>query len=867
MSVTEEVPKPTTPVDPAPPAALPVTPKDIVTEYVPVADAPQAVIVTPDVTMSIEGVDQNGLLVGKWKADICSCFTNLIPNCCMAYWCPCISLAQTVHRVGLYSYTNTLIVFGVLYLFQLITWILAGSVHGSCSYSHDSWGYYSYSCTTISVWFYIMWVISVIVLIFVMMVRIKVREMFKIPGNHFEDSMSQAQEVSFTPPSYVEQIPVMDATPQVLFIDNTVAGAVDLNGLVVGRWKADLCGCFTDLIPNCCMAYWCPCFSIAQIVHRIGIASYSHALIAFGVLYGASIISMILSSQTGVTCGYNGIYYVCISNFNPWIYISFLLALSFRNSSQDVQSNQAGEGITPNSTTKSDDCNTKSRFYGASIDPKDQEGSTPLHKAAFAGQKDVVKLLIHGGASVNDITNAGWTALHFAACAGQIEVVEMLLTFGANIEARDNNLQTPLHKAALDGREAVVDMLIKAGAVIDSKDEQDCTPLDRAISEGHIKVIELLINADACVTSVDEDGRTKLHFAAYEGYEEIIKLILKSNKSVDPADKEGRTPLQYAASEGHDAVVALLLDAGASVDSKDKDGCSPLYCAAFEGNAGVVDLLIHYGASTDATDNKEWECFRDGPLTEKHEEVMELLRQAGRVAMARGLQALSRHFFIWLMSVTDEVPGHQTPTSEYVKTQKESVPVVEAAPFAQPAPPHVVIVEPTVAMEAAMVDQNGLIVGKWKSDICGCCNDLIPNCCMVYWCPCVSLAQILHRVGLYTYTNALVVLLVLFGGFELTAILAKNFTVYVCGYYTCAYSFSFWSFISSIFCIGCVAVVMYARMRIRGMFQIPGNACEDCLCACFCSCCAIAQMATQTDSYTPSQCDFAAKDTLPGYVA
>jgi Cys-rich protein (TIGR01571 family) len=48
-----------------------------------------------------------------------------------------------------------------------------------------------------------------------------------------------------------------------------------------GGWDAEFCGCFTHLVPNCCMATCCPCVSMAQIAVRLGIASYPVALLGY----------------------------------------------------------------------------------------------------------------------------------------------------------------------------------------------------------------------------------------------------------------------------------------------------------------------------------------------------------------------------------------------------------------------------------------------------------------------------------------------------------------------------------------------------------------------------------------------------------
>jgi Cys-rich protein (TIGR01571 family) len=63
----------------------------------------------------------------------------------------------------------------------------------------------------------------------------------------------------------------------------------DANGIRKGAWSAELCGCFTDCVPNCCMATILPFISLAQIAHRVNVARYSVVLITFLVLYLAAL--------------------------------------------------------------------------------------------------------------------------------------------------------------------------------------------------------------------------------------------------------------------------------------------------------------------------------------------------------------------------------------------------------------------------------------------------------------------------------------------------------------------------------------------------------------------------------------------------
>eukprot|EP00644_Phytophthora_capsici_P004725 jgi/Phyca11/110914/e_gw1.19.616.1 len=122
-------------------------------------------------------------------------------------------------------------------------------------------------------------------------------------------------------------------------------------------------------------------------------------------------------------------------------------------------------------------------------------------------------------------------------------------------------------------------------------------------------------------------------------------------------------------------------------------------------------------------------------------------------------------------------------------------------------------------------------MGSWLVGLCGCCTDVIPNCCMVTFCPCVSLAQISTRLGVTSYCIGLLI------------------------------SFFFGCFVSA-----CLPLwICHLRSITRKRFRIPGNCCGDYCGSLCCPCCTIAQMATRTGSYTPGSCSFGSRDTLPPY--
>jgi ankyrin repeat protein len=72
---------------------------------------------------------------------------------------------------------------------------------------------------------------------------------------------------------------------------------------------------------------------------------------------------------------------------------------------------------------------------------------TPLHQAAYLGEKEIVELLLKYGAKVDLDNGKGWTALHSAAVSGGLknrkEIISLLLGQGSDPEKADKHGWTP----------------------------------------------------------------------------------------------------------------------------------------------------------------------------------------------------------------------------------------------------------------------------------------------------------------------------------------------------------------------------------------------------------------------------------------
>eukprot|EP00644_Phytophthora_capsici_P016566 jgi/Phyca11/123878/e_gw1.52.294.1 len=108
--------------------------------------------------------DPSGILLGKWEVNFCGCCTHCVPNCLMAAFCPCISVAQISARLGVTTYTCAL--FGLVLLFSF-----------TCGLAHVS----------LFVWIWQLRTVHVILFIWIWKARSLTRERFQIPGGFCRD--------------------------------------------------------------------------------------------------------------------------------------------------------------------------------------------------------------------------------------------------------------------------------------------------------------------------------------------------------------------------------------------------------------------------------------------------------------------------------------------------------------------------------------------------------------------------------------------------------------------------------------------------------------------------------------------------------
>jgi ankyrin repeat protein len=127
------------------------------------------------------------------------------------------------------------------------------------------------------------------------------------------------------------------------------------------------------------------------------------------------------------------------------------------------------------------------------------DGFTPLHLAAFFGQKSTVDVLLARGVDVNAASqNASALRPIHSAVAHRgdpnvaLEIVKALVAAGAEINVSQHGGWTPLHAAAFHGHTPMVEFLLAHGADTSAKADNGQTALAMAISKKNHEAAALL---------------------------------------------------------------------------------------------------------------------------------------------------------------------------------------------------------------------------------------------------------------------------------------------------------------------------------------------------------------------------------------
>lgn len=266
---------------------------------------------------------------------------------------------------------------------------------------------------------------------------------------------------------------------------------------------------------------------------------------------------------------------------------------------------------------------------GADIQAVNKMGMSALHYAVNGEHLEVVKRLIEKGADVNIQSMMG-SPLHRAVFNGNTEMIRLLLGAGADVDSvMASSGWTPMHIAALSGWYEAAKLLVDNGSGLNIVDKRGATALYYAVMTGNRdaeKVAILLLNQGAEFNKTAPDGRTLLLVAVQKGKEDAVSLFLEKGADIGSKDEStGRTMLHFAAICGYRNIAAQLIEKGIDIHAQDKFGKTALDYAEKHGNKKVADHIYAAGGkSADGEKNFGHSRYLEEPLSEGESYIWKL---------------------------------------------------------------------------------------------------------------------------------------------------------------------------------------------------------------------------------------------------
>lgn len=241
--------------------------------------------------------------------------------------------------------------------------------------------------------------------------------------------------------------------------------------------------------------------------------------------------------------------------------------------------------IQPHESTRTGKLEEIEKFINkeGDVNLKNEDGQTLLHTAIWNGHFEIAKYLINKGADVNAKTKTGSTPLKYAAkaglyevawkpftndagggyvqYAGQLEMVKLLVSKGAEIDAVDEDNSTPLISAVDNGYLEIAQYLVNQGADVNTKTlASGVTPLHLATCKSNVQLVKYLLSKKAQVNEKTVDNQTPLMLATAWGSMEIVNLLITNGASVNEKDRDGKTALMLT---DNPEIINILKRAGA----------------------------------------------------------------------------------------------------------------------------------------------------------------------------------------------------------------------------------------------------------------------------------------------------------------
>jgi len=176
---------------------------------------------------------------------------------------------------------------------------------------------------------------------------------------------------------------------------------------------------------------------------------------------------------------------------------------------------------------------------GVNVNAKGKKGATPLVCAIDNRHQDCAKLLMEEGhADLNaGADEGGWNPCLSAAYKGDVETLKMLIHTGQlDVEQaqKEQKSYRAIHFAAAskDNAKELLTTLLDAGADINAVNDNGQTPLHISVFWNNVEAVKLLVERGADKTIKNKSGRTAEQLAIHYDYVDVMKVFGVEGKRI-----------------------------------------------------------------------------------------------------------------------------------------------------------------------------------------------------------------------------------------------------------------------------------------------------------------------------------------------
>ena len=236
------------------------------------------------------------------------------------------------------------------------------------------------------------------------------------------------------------------------------------------------------------------------------------------------------------------------------------------------------------------------------------DGRSPLMKATYRGNLDIINALLEHDADVHATDGEGRTALMVAVSRRynrdlKLQILEALLNDEADVDHVDGNGETALMIVARQGPCCVLEWLLSNGADINQQCTAGKTPLFYAARTGTVEGVRVLIEKGAVINHMDHYGSTPLVEAASAGKSTAFDIIEENGGDIQRSiPRHGGRFLNFAVTFDRRQLFDLIIRHKARINGYHAVANEALLTAAREKNHHYIVLLLRNGADVNAVD-------------------------------------------------------------------------------------------------------------------------------------------------------------------------------------------------------------------------------------------------------------------------